>query len=295
MGFSYDLNISIVILHFNNAEMTSSYIGNIQKLNWININYQIIIVDNASPDKSGCILAEKYESAPNIEIIQSKENKGFARGNNLGINLALTKYDSDLIIVSNSDIIIDDYDLPQKLVSIYNRTAFDVYGPDIYSINRNYHQNPVRERYLEINDLHKKINNINKTLRLLHIIDMLKLYDFLSYIKRKIHPADTDAHNYDKYQEGVVLQGAFFVLTKRYLSVYPDGLYPNTFLYMEEDILNYRTVKKGLKSVYDPNISVKHIDGASTRMQAGSRCKKYINGLIQTKDSCLEMIKYISS
>lgn len=286
--------ICIVILHYNDVDMTTDYITNLLALDWTDIEYHIIVVDNASPDKSGFFLAQKYKSIPHIDILLSEKNVGFARGNNIGIQLASTKYNADLIIVSNSDIIIEDTDLPHKILSIYKRTAFDVFGPDIYSISRKNHQSPVRKHYLSVDELNEKIRNIDRTLCKLHILDKLKLYDLLRRIRRTVKPSDPDAADYDKYHEGVVLQGAFFVLSNNYLSVYPDGLYPGTFLYMEEDILNYRINESNLKSVYDPSLQVKHLDGASTHIEAGDRCKKFIYKLEQTRVSCLKMIEYLS-
>lgn len=292
MGLLNNYDISIVILHYNDAEMTGNYINNLSELNWSGINYHIIIVDNASPDKSGAILAKRYANDPISSVVLLDKNEGFARGNNAGIKLACSKYDSELIIVSNNDITIEDPDLPQKLVSVYEKTGFAVFGPDIYSTTRNYHQSPIRDHYLNVDELDEKIQNIDKTLRKLYILDKLKLYDFLRRIKRMIKPENPDSTDYDKYQEGVVLQGAFFVLSRKYLEKYPDGLYPETFLYMEEDFLNYRSKKNNLKSVYDPSIQVKHSEGASTHNQATDRCRKYIFELEQTRLSCLKMRKY---
>ncbi len=290
---SQNYMICVVVLHYTDADMTCNYIDNLLNLDWSDIRYQMIIVDNASPDGSGELLKEKYAQNPSVDVVLLNTNEGFARGNNAGIKLAQDKYDPDLIIVSNNDIIIEDCAFPQKLCSIFARTHFDLFGPDIYSITRNYHQSPIRDHHLNINEINEKIKEIDKTLGKLRILDKLELYNILRNIKKKINPITPNASDYDKYQEDVVLQGAFFVLSKNYLSKYPDGLYPGTFLYMEEDILNYRISKSGLKSVYDPSICVKHLEGAATHKQSGDRCKKYIFELEQTRLSCLKMIEYM--
>ena len=256
MDSSNFFDISIIILHYNGAVLTGNCINNLLGLNWSNITYHIIVVDNASPDGSGRILSEKYASNPHIDVLVLDKNEGFARGNNAGIKHASSKFNSDLMILSNNDIIIEDFDLPQKLVSIYEKTLFSVLGPDIYSISRNYHQSPIRDHYLDINELNEKIRNIDKVLRKLYILDKIKIYNFLRSIKKIISPTNPNAVDYNKHQEGVVLQGAFFALSKKYLDVYPDGLYPGTFLYMEEDLLNYRVKKANLKSIYDPTLFI---------------------------------------
>ena len=46
------LDIGIVILHYNDAQMTENYIRNLNNLNWEDIRWHIIVVDNASPDGS---------------------------------------------------------------------------------------------------------------------------------------------------------------------------------------------------------------------------------------------------
>lgn len=294
-SFSEHLTICVVILHYNDEDMTTRYTNNLLSLDWSNTERHIVIVDNASPDGSGYALNQTFKSTDDVDIILSDTNEGFARGNNLGIRHSADKYNPDLIIVSNNDITICDTDFIQVLMKIYKDTSFDVFGPDIYSVYRNYHQSPIRKHHLNVDDLNKKISNIDKTLRKLRILDKLNLYDPLRNIKRLFRPTYPSVPDHDHYQENVVLQGAFFVLSRGYLQAYPDGLYPETFLYMEEDILNYRISRKNLKAVYDPTLKVEHMEGAATRKKSGDRCKKYIFELEQTRLSCLEMIKYISS
>lgn len=45
-------SLSIVILHYNNFELTQNYITELKKQNWIGIERHIIVVDNNSPDGS---------------------------------------------------------------------------------------------------------------------------------------------------------------------------------------------------------------------------------------------------
>lgn len=295
MSLSNGFRISTVILHYNDAEMTRKYINNLQSLNWAGIDHHIIVVDNASPDGSGTSLYEGYADSNIVDVILMDKNEGFARGNNAGIAYSVSNHSPELIIISNNDIIIEDKDLPNKIIETYRRTVFDVFGPDIYSTYRSNHQSPIREHYLSVEELNDRISYIDKTLRKLRVLDRLKLYEPLRSVKKSFNSSYPSAPNYDRYQENVVLQGAFFVLSRGYLEAYPDGLYPDTFLYMEEDILNYRIHKKNLKAVYDPDLKVNHLEGAATRKQSGNRCKKFIFELEQTRLSCLEMIKYINS
>lgn len=289
-----DISIAIVILHYNNFELTQNYITELKKQNWVGIERHIIVVDNNSSDGSGLRLNEYYKSSSEVDIIISKKNEGFARGNNLGIKKAVNDYCSDIIIISNNDIEIPDTEFMQKAIQVYKRTNFDVMGPDIYTTRRNFHQSPIRNSYMTIEEIDDFVSSNNKKIKLLKIIDKIRIYNLISFIKKKMKIKPKDCSAYDKEQEGVVIQGAFFVLSKGYMSAYPDGLYPDTFLYMEEDILNYRVKSKNLKVVYTPELKVLHFEGVSTiQKNRNDKCKKYIFELEETNKSCQIMKKYL--
>ena len=289
-----NMSIAIVILHYNDYELTRQYIRNLEKQCWDNISYKYIVVDNASPDGSGKKLFEYYKDNEKVDVIILNENVGFSKGNNIGIKRAVDIYNPALIIVSNNDIEIPDFTFMQKLTCLYKEINFDVMGPDIYSTRREFHQSPIREQHLSIDELEKLMKKNKRLLYILKVIDKIKVYNLISHIKRKIKGEFQNCKGYDKRQEGVVLQGAFFVLSRGYLEAYPDGLYPETFLYLEEDILDFRVKKKHLKSVYIPDLSVLHFEGVSSiKKHKNNRCKKYIYELEQTNLSCKVMIQYL--
>jgi GT2 family glycosyltransferase len=61
--------------------------------------HEILVVDNASADGSAEMIRTQY---PDVRLIESSENLGFARGNNLGIPLAKGCY----IALVNPDVIL---------------------------------------------------------------------------------------------------------------------------------------------------------------------------------------------
>ena len=286
--------IAIVILHYNDFNMTKNYIDNLKELNWENINHKFVIVDNASPDCSGIKLKEKYYLDKDVEVLLSEINLGFAGGNNLGILYARNEFDADLVVVSNNDIKIKTHTFPEELIEMYEENCFAVYGPDIYSQGRNIHQNPFRKSPLNMEEVKSKIKEIDRLLPILKIIDRTRTYNFLRKIKNLYSKKEkTLSEDYKQRKLNYVLHGAFFVLTKKYFEKYPDGLYGGTFLYMEEDILAYRCMKSKLKMLYDPKISVVHFDGVSSLKESGDRCKKYIRELVETKKSCSVYLNYM--
>ena len=60
---------------------------------------EVIVVDNASKEDEATLIEQRY---PQVKVIRSKENLGFAGGNNLGIQAARGKY---LFFLNNDTIL----------------------------------------------------------------------------------------------------------------------------------------------------------------------------------------------
>lgn len=94
--------ISVIIVNYNTRLMTFECIKSIFEQTK-DIEFQIIVVDNASIDDSVIFLKEKF---PTIEIIQSPINLGFGRANNLGVKMAKGEFifllNSDTKLIENS-------------------------------------------------------------------------------------------------------------------------------------------------------------------------------------------------
>lgn len=86
--------VSIISVNFNSLDVTVEMIASIQKNSYQNV--EVIIVDNASE-----VCPENYlnQNFPEVKLIQSSQNLGFAGGNNLGIQQAKGEY----IICLNND------------------------------------------------------------------------------------------------------------------------------------------------------------------------------------------------
>lgn len=70
-------------------------------------SYEVIVVNNASPDGSMDMVREKYYSNPNykdkLKLIDNDSNLGFGKGNNIGMQAAT----GDYILLLNSDTKVD--------------------------------------------------------------------------------------------------------------------------------------------------------------------------------------------
>ncbi len=101
------ISLSIIIVSFNTKDITKNCLLSLKKnFSKYPLNYEIIVVDNASKDGSVEMLKKLKKNWKNLKIILSKENLGFGKGNNLGLKKAKGKY----ILYLNSDTIVEDLD-----------------------------------------------------------------------------------------------------------------------------------------------------------------------------------------
>lgn len=104
------MTLSIVILNWNGNKYMFDCMESIIKQTYV--DYEIIIVDNASTDGSGKRLKELY---PNLTFIFNDDNYGFAKGMNIGIAACHGKY----IALLNNDIYLKD-DFFEKVVNKFD-------------------------------------------------------------------------------------------------------------------------------------------------------------------------------
>lgn len=99
---------SIVILNYNTCDLLSQVLQSLGPDLFV-AGWQVIVVDNASTDGSADRVARDF---PDVQLIRSPENLGFARGNNLGIRA--TNPDIPYILLLNSDTVVK----PESLTAL---------------------------------------------------------------------------------------------------------------------------------------------------------------------------------
>jgi GT2 family glycosyltransferase len=102
------MDLSIIIVSYNTREFLKKCIASIYETA-ILIGFEIIVVDNASTDKT----AEEMENIKysNFKFIQNKENLGFSKANNVGIKKAFGRY----ILFLNPDVVVHEKTLEEMV------------------------------------------------------------------------------------------------------------------------------------------------------------------------------------
>lgn len=101
--------VSIISINYNQPGVTCEMLASLRQLTYQ--NYEIIVVDNGSPTHSPDAIAEHF---PEVNLIRSYHNLGFAGGNNLGVAAARGKY----VLFLNNDTEVEP-GLLEPLVALF--------------------------------------------------------------------------------------------------------------------------------------------------------------------------------
>lgn len=97
---STSVDISVVILSWNDQNYMEECLQSLMH-STKSRTLEIIVVDNASTDGTPDIVAAKF---PSVKLIRNRENLGFPKGNNIGMQASRGKY----VFLLNSDVKVLD-------------------------------------------------------------------------------------------------------------------------------------------------------------------------------------------
>ena len=114
--------ISIISINYNQAAVTCAMLASLRRTTYPRL--EIIVVDNASPTDDPDVIAEEF---PEVILLKSAQNLGFAGGNNLGIARATGDY---LLFLNNDTEVAPGFLEP--LVALFAQTpAAGIASPKI--------------------------------------------------------------------------------------------------------------------------------------------------------------------
>ena len=112
------MQLSIIIINYNTFALTCNCIASIKE-KLVGVDYEIILVDNASVECDANLFVDKF---PFINLIKSPVNTGFTGGNNMGVAAAGGEYllllNSDTELINNAPKICLDHLQLHKEVGI---------------------------------------------------------------------------------------------------------------------------------------------------------------------------------
>lgn len=233
--------IGIAIINYKTYGKTIDCIESIRKT--VKTPYKIYLLDNGSGNESAQILTEHYASAEDVMCIISSENHGYARGNNICIKY-MREDGCKYGIISNNDIICDEYSVDTLIGDLKDNHDYLLVGPKIVDPQGNFQKSVKIRPYGKLEYLFKSTYLAN-------------------FVRKEIKRENEQISVLNKFVDSSWVSGAFFAFDLDKMERAGD-FDPSTFLFFEEYILSCRAIKCGYKLGYDPRVKVYHYHGAST-------------------------------
>ncbi|MCK9156604.1 MAG: glycosyltransferase family 2 protein, partial [Paludibacteraceae bacterium] len=116
-------SIYAIIVTYNGLRWLDRCLGSLMNSD---VPVHIVVIDNASSDGTTSYIREKY---PDVVLIESKENLGFAKANNIGMRYALD-HGADYVFLLNQDAWIVQSNTIDRMVEMAeNHPEFAILSP----------------------------------------------------------------------------------------------------------------------------------------------------------------------
>ncbi len=229
------MKLSVIILNYNVRYFLELCLLSVEAaLN--DIESEIIVVDNNSPDDSCEMVKRRF---PNIKLIENKENSGFPKGNNIGVAEAKGEY----ICILNPDTVVAEDTFLKVLAFAEKQTNLGIIGAKLIDGTGNFLPESKRGIPTPFTAFTK-------------ITGLYKVSDFFGNYYAS-HLSENETGKVE------ILVGAFMVMkTQLYNEI--GGFDEDCFMYSDDIDLSYMVLKTGKSNYYFHETSVIHYKGEST-------------------------------
>ena len=252
-----ECDLSIITVNYNGIEDTSKLIDSITFTD----NMEVIVVDNGSMNNEASGIQQRY---PQIKVIRSEKNLGFAGGNNLGIKAAKGKY---LFLINNDTILEPQTSNLKPLIDrLESSTNIGIVCP---KIRFSWDNNPIQ--FAGYTPLSK-----------------------ITVRNQAIGFGEEDKGQYDIARPTPYAHGAAMLIKRE--AIEKVGLMPECyFLYYEELDWSMMFTRAGYEIWYEPTCTIYHKESQSTGQNSPLRTY-YLsrNRLLLVKRNWHGITKYIS-
>lgn len=251
------MDLSVVILSFNTQKLLEDCLISIFKKT-TNIDFEVIVVDNASVDGSVGMVKKKFSQ---VKLIINSENLGFAKGN----NQAIQKAKGEFILLLNSDTVVKEQSLEKMVKFMRAYPEAGVVGPKLLNEDGTFQPSAGRFPNLPV--------------------------VWIMLFKEKFGGSQLVRASYSETREVDWVMGAALMVRKEILN--KTGLLDEKiFMYYDEVEWCYRIKKAGFKVYFYPEPKIIHLWQKSSLSGRKSPILANYKGLIyfyQKHKSLLEL------
>ena len=233
------MKLSIIIVSYNVKHFLDQCLYSVQTA-IKDIDAEVYVVDNLSGDGSCEMVREKHAW---VNLIENKQNTGFAVANNQAIRLSRGEY----VLLLNPDTLVQEQTFRRCIEFMDSHPDAGALGIKMIDGKGNYL--PESKRGLPTPAV--AFYKISGLIKLVPKSERFARY-YMGHLPN------------DQINEIEILAGAFMFMRKKTLDTV--GLLDEDFFMYGEDIdLSYRIIKAGYKNYYLPEPSIIHYKGESTK------------------------------
>ena len=232
------MHLSVIIVTYNSNKYIEDCLRSIIKNIDSFVNYEIIIIDNASQDNT-IKLIEDFQN-DKVRLLKRKSNKGYSNSINKAVKIATFEN----ILILNPDTILKEASVV-NLISFFDKPDFGIVGAKLLNLDGSFQLSSRRHfptlgvlisYFFRLNKLFKKSTFFGK-------------YNY-TYASTKL-PMEVDS-----------VSGACMLFSKKtYYKV--KGFDENFFIYFEDTDFCLKVKDAGLKVMYCPEAEVLHYNNYS--------------------------------
>jgi GT2 family glycosyltransferase len=232
------LDVSIIIVNWNTKDLLQNCLRSTLEQAG-DVDYEIVVVDNASSDGSAEMVKQIF---PQVKLIENTENHGFAAANNQGMAIAQGRY----VLLLNSDTVILDNAIAKTVAFADDHPDAAVVGCRVLNPDRTLQ--PTCFMFPSLLNM------------LLSTIYLNKLFSKSRFFGRE---RMTWWHRNDEREVDVVT-GCFMLVRQE--AIKQVGMMDERFfIYGEETDWCYRLKQAGWRILFTPNAHIIHLGGASSK------------------------------
>jgi hypothetical protein len=242
-------DVSIIVVSYCTREMTLACLASIIAQTRV-VDYEVIVVDNASTDGSAEAIAGAF---PQFKLIASQANLGFAVANNHAAQFARGEY----ILLLNPDTVVLDGAIDKLVAFARRRPEAGIWGGrTLYGDGR-----------LNSTSCWGRMTPWSVTCFALGLTKLFRN-------SMVFNPEAMGTWQRDTVRRVDIVTGCFFLMGRQ-LWRQLGGFDPTYFMYGEEADLCLRAYEKGTKPLIDPSAAIVHYGSASDTSTSEKRVKVY--------------------
>lgn len=228
-------HIAYLVVCWNNRKIIDECLQSI--MDQVGVKVTVHVIDNASADGSAEYIEKSY---PDVKLIKSDKNNGFAKGNNILIKEALVDENVDYVALINSDAVIDkDWSIElmkglegKHRVACAQGTTLDHYNHQV-----------IDSQHIYVGDNFQSVQ-----------YGYTELYDENYVYVRQVFGVNAAAAIYSRS----------FIEEQRDTVLFDEKFY----MYLEDVDVAFRSIMAGWKNYYVPTAKAHHMGSVSSKKRS---------------------------